>query len=40
MPYEEQIEFKTREINKVIEKYNTAFFKDNEVKRLIKEEGK
>jgi hypothetical protein len=40
MPYGEQVEFKIAELNKVIENYNTQFFRDNEVKRLIYEEKK
>lgn len=40
LPYAEQVEKKVKEINHVIEKYNTAFFRDNEVNRLMKEESK
>jgi tRNA (uracil-5-)-methyltransferase len=40
LPYEDQLKEKIADLNKVIEHYNTQFFRDPETKRLMQEEQK
>ena len=37
LPYNEQVESKKRDLNRVIENYNKQYFRDAEVTRLLKE---